>query len=295
MTGSDNACAISVVVPVFNPGPVLREQLEALAAQRGFAEPWEVVVADNGCTDGSLVLVDEYVARLRIRVIDANDRQGAAHARNRGAAEARGEWLAFCDSDDVVSQDWLAGLWSARDAGDLVTGPCDVTRLNKVALLKARGGPDYGRTLLDGPCAFLPFAPSCNLFVRRDTFSALGGWDEHLPYCEDVDFSWRAQLKGAKLSFAEEAVVHYRYRESLLGLFTQMRRYKAAEVILYLRYRAAGATRSGPGEAFGRIWWILSRSPYLVLGLERKAVWWAVAGTVVGRVEGSLQHRVVYM
>ena len=287
--------AVSVVIPVFNPGGLLREQLEALARQQRFPESWEVVLADNGCTDGSLGVIGEFDQRIALRVVDASARRGPAHARNRGAYEARGQWLAFCDSDDVVAADWLVHLWAARLHANLVTGSCDVTLLNEPALLKARGGPEYGRTLLDGPCRFLPFAASGNLIVRRDTFISLGGWDEGLPYCEDVDFSWRAQLRGLTLSFAPEAVIHYRLRGSPFELFTQMRRYKAAEVLLYLRYRAAGATRSGVREALGRFWWIVSRSPYVALNRERRMLWWSIAGTIAGRAQGSVQHRVVYL
>lgn len=285
---------ITVVIPVYNLGALLREQLNALAAQQAVGVPWEVVLADNGCTDGSLLAVQDFVDRLDLRLVDAKTRRGPAHARNVGASEARGEWLAFCDGDDVVSPGWLARLWDARGAGDLVTGPCDVTLLNRPALLTARGGAGYGQSLLQGPCEFLPFAPSCNLFLRRATFDSLGGWDETLPYCEDVDFSWRAQLRGATLEFAERAVVHYRYRGSPRELYTQIRRYKASEAVLYLRYRASGASRSGLQEAVRRLWWILSRSPYVALGLERRMSWWAAAGAIVGHVQGSLAHRVLY-
>ena len=117
---------------------------------------------------------------------------------------------------------------------------------------------------------------------------------EDLPYCEDVDLSWRAQLDGATLSFAQDALVHYGYRDSPLALFTQVRRYKSAEVELYRRYRARGAQREGVGHLVGRLAWILSRSPYVFLRLERRMVWWAVVGTVVGRAEGSIRHRVLY-
>lgn len=287
-------CLVSVVIPVFNPGPLLVEQLHALAAQE-WDLPWEVVLADNGCTDGSLEAVEQVRDRLPIRVIDATARRGPSYARNRGADEARGQWLAFCDGDDVAAPRWLQALWAAREQADLICGACDVTALNDEELLKARGGPDYGRSLPDGPCGFLPYVLSGNLLVRRETFLRLGGWDETMPNCEDVDFSWRAQLGGATIAFAPAAVIHYRYRPSVAALYHQMRRYKAAEVGLFVRYRSAGARRQTAGEVMGRYWWLLSRSPYLVLGIGRRSLWWSVAGCVVGRAQGSLRHRVVYL
>ena len=295
MTSAEPICDVSVVIPVYNPGVLLAEQLEALVRQEGFEGRWEVLLADNGCTDGSLAIVSAFRDRLDVSLVDAARRSGPAFARNAGAAEATGDWLAFCDSDDVVAPDWLSGLWRARDQADLVAGACDVVTLNDHALLKSRGGREYGQTLPAGPCSFLPYAPSCNLLVRRPAFEALAGWDEDLPFCEDVDFSWRAQLRGMTLAFAPDAVVHYRFRGSLRAAFTQMRRYKSAEVQLYVRYRHAGAARSGPREFLGRIWWLASRSPYVVLDRERRTLWWSIAGAMVGRAQGSWRNRVLYL
>jgi glycosyltransferase involved in cell wall biosynthesis len=294
MSSTSQDCLISVVIPAFNPGPLLRDQLEGLARQR-FNQPWEVVLADNGCTDGSLDAIAAMQDRLRIRIVDATAQRGPSYARNRGAEEARGAWLAFCDSDDVADPHWLHYLWSARTEGMIVGGVYDVTALNDPQQLKARGGPEYGRTLPEGPCQFLPYIPSGNMLIHREALLELGGWDETLAHCEDVDLSWRAQLGGGKLSFVPEAVIQYRFRSSAIALFHQMRRYKAAEAQLFVRYRSRGAKRPSPSEAVGRLWWLVSRSPYVVLGVERRTLWCSIAGTVIGRIQGSLRNRVAYL
>jgi glycosyltransferase involved in cell wall biosynthesis len=294
MSATSGDCLISVVIPAFNPGTLLRDQLEALARQR-FNQPWEVVLADNGCTDGSLHAVAAMQDRLQVRIIDASAQRGPSYARNRGADEARGAWLAFCDSDDVADPFWLSNLWSARTEGMIVGGVYDVTTLNDAQQLKARGGPEYGRTLPEGPCQFLPYLPSGNMLILRDALLELGGWDETLSHCEDVDLSWRAQLCGGELRFVPEAVIHYRFRASAIALFHQMRRYKAAEAQLFVRYRSRGAKRQSARDALGRLWWLLSRSPYVVLGVERRTLWCSIAGTVIGRIQGSLRNRVIYL
>ena len=285
---------VSVVIPALDPGPLLAEQLDALRKQQG-APSFEVVIADNGTRDGSLAGLAEFRPDLDVRVVDASQQRGPSYARNRGAAAARGEWLAFCDADDVANPTWLAGLWRCHQPGVIVTGPCEVTTLNAPELLMARGGAEYGRKLPDGPCDFLPFAHSGNVLVSRADFERWGTWDVTLPYCEDVDLSWRAQLAGARLAFAEEAVMNYRYRPSPRALFHQVRRYKAAEVELYVRYQTAGARRPTPQETIHWYWWLLSRSPYVAMGPRRRHLWWSVAGTVVGRLQGSLACRVVYL
>lgn len=290
---STRVCELSVVIPVYNPGALLGEQLASLAQQR-IEVGWEVILADNGCTDGSLAVVSELPLSFPVRVIDASARRGPSFARNAGVAASRGSWIAFCDSDDVVDRGWLSRLWAARGLSEIICGAWDVLTLNDPRDLKARGGVDYGTTLPDGPCGFLPYAPSCNVLMTRALFDKLGGWDESLPYCEDVDLSWRAQLGGASLGFAADAVVRYRFRSSLPAMIRQIRHYKAAEALLFRRYRSRGACRQTLGEAAGRYWWLVSRAPYLVLDRERRVLWFAIMASVIGRLEGSFRHRVVY-
>ena len=284
---------VSVVIPVHNGGPLFGEQLMALSRQ-DFTGSWEVVVADNGSTDESAALAAQFCGRLNVRVVDASGRRGPAHARNAGAQAALGSWIAYCDADDIVDVGWLSALFAARGSGDVVTGRCDVTTLNHPDITFARGGAELGTRLPEGPAHFLSYAPSCNLLIQRDTLLGIGGWDESLPYCEDVDLSWRAQLAGHTLAFAPDAVVHYRFRGSAADLYRQMLRYKAAEPALFARYRDAGARRRTPAEVGRTAWWLVSRLPYTALGTRRRFLWCALAGGAVGRLQGSVRSRVFY-
>jgi len=285
---------LSVVVPVLDAGTMLAEQLTALARQAD-APDFEVVVADNGSTDGCLDRVPEFAGLLSVRVVDAGDRRGAAHARNVGAAHAHGAWLAFCDADDVVDPGWLAGLWSAREEGVVVTGPCDVVRLNPEELRATRSGPGAALSLMPGPCGFLWFAMSCNLMVSAADFARIGGWDESLRYGEDVDLSWRAQLAGLTLRFAPGAVVHYRYRDSIGDTMRQVRRHAVSEVELFRRFRRSGARRHSVRETTRRYGGLLLHSPWLLGGRGPRARWCVTAASTMGWVEGSVRHRVLYL
>ena len=285
--------AVSVVVPAYNAGGYLAEQLHALTAQC-LPVRWEVVIADNGTTDGSLQVVAEFADRVDVRVVDAAQVRGPSHARNAGVRAARGEWVAFCDADDRVTPTWLSHLYEARQDADVLAGGLVVDTINPPEVASSRGSAEYWTSLLPGPCQFLAFAPTSNMLVRRDVFLDLGGFDEHLPYCEDVDFSWKAQLQGHTLALAPDALVEYRFRTSIRETYDQTMRYKAAEPQLYLRYRSAGARRQTVPAAFGRLWWLASRSPYAVLDTRRRFLWWSILGTVVGRLRGSLRYRVLY-
>jgi len=284
---------LSVVVPVYNPGKLLEAQLAALCSQQ-LDEPWEIILADNGTTDSSLRALHLDELPVPTRVVDASTRRGPSYARNQGAGHSVAPWLVFCDSDDIASPHWLSNLWAAREDGDIICGAWDVRELNEPFQLKARGGPLYGTELPEGPCGFLSYAPSCNVLISRDLFTRLGGWDESLSHCEDVDLSWRAQIGGYSLAFADKAVMHYRFRRSLSAMVMQIYRYKTAEAALYAIYRAHGAQRQPLTKAIGRWWWIASRCPYVALDRERRSVWLAVLASAVGRAHGSVVHRVFY-
>lgn len=99
---------VSVVIPVYNGGEALAECLRALAAQTLPAEDYQVIVVDDGSTDGSAEAAKRFGARLLRQT-----NQGAASARNRGLRESRAEWVAFTDADCVPSREWLGRLLAA--------------------------------------------------------------------------------------------------------------------------------------------------------------------------------------
>src|SRR5688572_5722307 len=93
---------ISVVVPAFNCAPYIGRALESVLRQVDSSV--EVIVVDDGSTDGTATVLADYIPR--IRVIRQHN-QGVAAARNHAIAEARGTWIAFLDSDDVWRGDRL--------------------------------------------------------------------------------------------------------------------------------------------------------------------------------------------
>src|SRR5438045_2944663 len=100
---------VSVIVPVRNGARWLGQQLAALERQR-YGGRWEVVVVDNGSSDGSAAVAGDWAGRLALRTVGANRRRGINVARNAGAAVACGDLLAYCDADDQVAPGWLEAL-----------------------------------------------------------------------------------------------------------------------------------------------------------------------------------------
>lgn len=100
---------ISVIVPVYNVVELLPRCIDSLLNQK--FKDYEVVLVDDGSTDGSGKICDEYVRRdSRIKVIHKQN-EGVSKTRNRGIDEAHGEWITFVDADDYVTPDYLSDLY----------------------------------------------------------------------------------------------------------------------------------------------------------------------------------------
>jgi GT2 family glycosyltransferase len=281
---------VSVVVPCRDAAATLGEQLAALAAQR-FDGRWEVIVADNGSTDGSRALAEAHAAALpSLTVVDASVRLGPAHARNAGAAAARGAKLLFCDADDVVGEGWLAAMARALDEDGLVASRFDFQRLNPGRATRHEGHPqERGLNPYDYP-DFLPHAGAGGLGVAREVHEAVGGFDEGLPMLEDTDYCWRIQLRGVPLVFVPDAVVHVRDPRRLRGLFLQRYRLGRYNVLIYRRYRGRGMPPLRLAESLRRWAGLLVRMP-TVLGRRRRSAWIASLGWRLGRLDGCLRYR----
>ena len=114
--------SISVIVPVYQAEQCLPACVESVLAQTFFN--WELLLVDDGCTDGSPALCDGYAARDdRVRVFHQRN-GGVSAARNTGLREARGEFIAFLDADDQLEPRALETLWSMLESSGTDTAGC---------------------------------------------------------------------------------------------------------------------------------------------------------------------------
>jgi glycosyltransferase involved in cell wall biosynthesis/GT2 family glycosyltransferase len=187
--------AVSVIVPTYARHDVLDALMECLAAQT--AKNFEVIVVDQSETpwqcDASLPFDLEYVH---------TDVKGAGNARNTGAFYARGDILAFTDDDCRPDADWLEnGLRYFANHGVIgVEG----------LVVSDRAHDDHYRAVTNVGFEGIGFM-TANLFLRRDTFHAVGGFDalfDPLPFREDTDLGWRALEHGSIPYGADVRVYH---------------------------------------------------------------------------------------
>lgn len=110
----------SIVIPVYNVAPYLRECLDSVLAQT-FGD-WEAICVDDGSADGSGAILDEYAARDKRFLVIHQPNGGVSAARNKGLDMAKGEWIGFLDADDIWRPDLLqmSGCDRASDSIDWV-------------------------------------------------------------------------------------------------------------------------------------------------------------------------------
>jgi glycosyltransferase involved in cell wall biosynthesis len=185
---------VSVIIPTYNRAAMVTEAVASVAAQT--YRDLEILVVDDGSTDGTGAAL---AAWPQVRLLRHATRRGVAAARNRGAAAARGEWLAFLDSDDLWLPDKLARQMAyLEERPGLFLCQTDETwvrrgvRVNKpLSHRKAAGRiflPSLQRCLISPSAVILP----------RRLLSDHGGFDATLPAAEDYDLwlrlTWRHEV-----------------------------------------------------------------------------------------------------
>ncbi|MEA2447772.1 MAG: hypothetical protein QOK47_1409 [Actinomycetota bacterium] len=286
---------VSVVIPTYNNAVTLPLQLEALARQT-YQGAWEIVVSDNGSTDGTIEIAEDWVARLpQLTVVDASDRSGAAHARNVAVARSTGDLIVCTDADDIVADDWIESWVGAAARGDILGGALELRLLNDP--VSKPWQPDRDTWLLRSPVHdFLPLVEGSNCAIWRTVLEALGGWDEDLHLGnEDVDLAWRAQLGSFELVHSEAPMVHYRHRSTLLGFAKQQFDRARSQVQLFAKFRSAGMPRMSTRIALLTWGSLVYRLPFLLWSSHWRRIWLLRAALVSGRLLGSLRWRVLYL
>jgi glycosyltransferase involved in cell wall biosynthesis len=193
--------AVSVIVPARNAARTIGDTLAALARQ-DLPEPYEVVVVDDGSDDETAAIAKR--SGGAVRVVRSEGR-GPGPARNAGAAASRAPVLAFTDADCVPTPGWLQAGMAALSEADLVQGRVEPDP-------GAQLGPFDHTVWVGGESGLYETA---NLFVRRDLFERLGGFEDFLgarigkPLAEDLWLGWRARRAGARTAFSSEALVHH--------------------------------------------------------------------------------------
>ncbi|MDA8105738.1 MAG: glycosyltransferase [Nitrospiraceae bacterium] len=281
-----------MIIACLNVADTIAEQLEALAAQQ-WGETWEVIVADNGCTDETVRIVKQYSECLpNLRIVDAAARRGKSFALNTAARAARGESLVFCDADDEVAPGWVAAMGRALSQHEFVACRMDIEKLNSLWVRKTHRNPQSDGIQQYTYPRYLPHAGGSTIGVKRRLHEEVGGFDETMIRLQDTDYCWRIQLKGVALHFVPDAVIHVRFRTDLRGIFRQARGCGEYNAKICSKYRPLGMPKASLTAGI-LSWLYLPKHFFRIRNKGDVADFAWQIGYRMGRLKGSIKYGVI--
>lgn len=233
---------VSVIMPAYNVAPYVGAAIESVLAQT--VTDWELLVTDDGSTDGTAAIVRRFAARdARIRLLQQPN-GGLSSARNCALRAATGEFLAILDSDDLWEPAYLGAqleILTGDPGVDIVTGNAFELGGRRHGL-PARPWPDPRpqptliEILRDEEAIFIMSV------MRRRVYDTIGPFDEGLRTNEDYHFWLRAAIAGFRFRRNDRPLGHYRRREDSLSASEV--RMLGGILIVYERIRPLLAGRS---------------------------------------------------
>jgi len=204
MITSETPGCVSVVIPVYNAAAYIAEALASIYAQN--AQPLDVIVVDDGSSDGSLAIAQACFPTIRgVRQENA----GIGAARNRGVAAARGEYLAFLDADDR----WPAGRLQ-RMITALAESKCPAMVFGQARHFHCPSLTEETKRRLHCPAGTAPGLSAVAMLIRREDFLRVGSFEEDLRVGEFISWFARARDCGLAQVMVEQVVLERRIHES---------------------------------------------------------------------------------
>ena len=225
---------ITVVVVNWNRRDLLRACLHSLASQT--YPNFEVVIVDNGSTDGSCEMAErEFGSRLRLQFVRNTENLGFCAANNQGILQAAGKVVALLNNDAEAHPQWLEKLTTAFTdehvgmAASKILVWEDPERIDKVGHLiywdgqnRGRGSGERDRGQYDEVEEVL-WPDGCAAMYRKSMLDEIGGFDEDFfAYADDAELGLRARIAGWKCLYVPQAIVRH-HRGATLGVMSTRR------------------------------------------------------------------------
>lgn len=201
---------VSIVIPSWNSAKTLRETIESALDQRGAGE---IIVVDDGSTDHTLAVAQSFAKHI---VCLTGENAGVAVARNRGFAAAKGQWIQFLDSDDLLTKDTVhhrLDVLRSRNA-DIAVTPWNEFhgdwRAEAAPTIREANWQRFDREGAAIACATSFWAPPAAILYRREVVNRVGGFLRHVSPIEDARFLFDAANSGFKIARVDQLGARYR-------------------------------------------------------------------------------------
>lgn len=204
---------VSVIIPTFNRCKLLKRALDSVCKQTLAA--FEIIIVDDGSTDDTAQMVNLYFPKVNYFY---QSNKGVSSSRNKGLIEAKGDWIAFLDSDD----EWLPGkletqMQALKAEPDVKVCHTEEVwirngvRVNQMKKHKKKGGWIFSQCL--PLCAMSP----SSILIQRTVFEHVGGFDTTLSACEDYDLWLRITAQYPVLYIEQPQIIKYAGHEDQLS------------------------------------------------------------------------------
>lgn len=227
---------VTIIIPTLNEAEHISACLASMEAQDYPADLLDVIVVDNGSTDGTVDLAKS----AGVQVLE-EPRKSAYWARNLGIENTTSDWIAFTDADCLADPGWITNLVQCADqTGAMLVG--GLIRYEMVTdtlgnrLLIEKHQPDHLRTTIEQHHG----VAGGNMFVCRRMFSELGLFNV-IAWGSDIDYSRRVAALGHRVSFAENAVVSHQCDLSNWEYWRRSFETRYGQVLLFDERRGLGA------------------------------------------------------
>jgi glycosyltransferase involved in cell wall biosynthesis len=214
---------ISVIIPVYNDSGNLLNCLEALNRQTLDKSMYEIVVVDNGSSDG----IDEVMQKYPEIRFCHEYKEGSYAARNKGILNSKGDILAFTDSDCIPNDYWLEKGLSAvvnKDPLGLIGGRINYFARDENSMTSAELWEILNQYNQAECVNNMKFALTANLFTRRSVMDEVGLFNSDLKSAGDYEWGNRVYEKGIIICYDDEVVVSHPARRTLSQLSRKVRR-----------------------------------------------------------------------
>jgi len=235
----------TVVIPTFNRKSALLQTLDCLNRCDYPGTLWEVLVVDDGSTDGTVAAVEDWIrgSRAPVRLI-SQENKGPASARNRGAAQARGANLIFIDNDILVGPGFIAGHLKSLSLhqGSWIIGRVvnmDQLRITPFGRYRDSIWESYYQSLSASAVQEASGLTAANLSLPAGDFQRLGGFDESftIASCEDWELGVRARQAGIEILYDPSIVArHNDWAISMDRFCERQTLYSISDVLLFQKY-----------------------------------------------------------